>query len=314
MPEFAEAAAEFILPLYMNGLSGRMLRAPSTTDRQREILLIYGHHAMLERWWSLVENLRQYGPVTMPDLPGFGGMESFYKIGIKPDIDAYADYLAAFVKLRYKRKRVTVFAISYGFVVVTRMLQRYPELAQKVDLLVGVVGFMHKTDFHWPARTRFTYRLGTRLFATRPLAFLIRHVFLTRFVIKGLTRLIPHSKHRFIEVTPEEFESNMDFEVKLWHANDVRTHWLTTSQFFSLDNTAKPVPLPVVHVVSKNDHYFNNLVVEQHMRLVFTGYKRFTAKTKAHTPHITADKKTTAVLLPTGLKRLLAQKPGAKLL
>jgi pimeloyl-ACP methyl ester carboxylesterase len=123
-----------------------MLSAPSTARKKREILVVYGHHASLERWWSLVENLTPFGNVTMPDMPGFGGMESFYKIKTKPTLDAYADYLAAFIKLRYKNKRLTIFAISYGFLVVTRMLQCYPELAKKIDLLISVVGFMHKDD------------------------------------------------------------------------------------------------------------------------------------------------------------------------
>jgi len=299
--------ADYILPLNINGLQGRMLRAPSTTKKQREILLIYGHHALLERWWSLVENLREYGPVTMPDLPGFGGMESFQKIGIKPDVDAYADYLAAFVKMRYKRKRVTILGISFGFVVVTRMLQRYPELAKKVDILISVVGFMHNEEFLWSGRTRFFFRYGTRLFGTRPIAAIIRYAFLNKLVIKTLTSTLPHSKHRFIETTPEEFQETMDFEVVLWQANDVRTHWLTTAQFFTLDNTKVQVALPVVHVVSKGDHYFNNLSVEQNMRRVFKDYQSFTAKTKAHTPHITADKKTAGILLPPGLRRMLSK-------
>lgn len=310
MPESAQGAADYILPLYMNGLTGRMLKAPSTTKKQREILLIYGHHAMLERWWSLVENLRPYGNVTMPDLPGFGGMESFYKIGIKPDIDAYADYLAAFIKLRYKRKRVSIYAISFGFVVVTRMLQLYPELAKKVDLLVSAVGFMKNDDFHWSSRRRFGYRMFTRLLATAPLSLAIRYFFLNKAVIRYLTQHLSHSKHRFIEVTPAEFEQNLNFEVRLWRANDVRTHWLTTGQFFSLDNTKVHVALPVVHIVSRGDHYFNNTTVEQHMRQVFMNYQKFTSTSKAHTPHITADKRAAAVMVPPGLRKLLAKKPN----
>ncbi|HEU4609283.1 MAG TPA: hypothetical protein VFS31_14300, partial [Chitinophagaceae bacterium] len=93
--------AEHILPLNINGLQGRMLRMPAKKRTNKEILLIYGHHATLERWYGLVENLSEYGNVTMPDLPGFGGMQSFKKAGRKPDIDAFADYLAAFIKLRY---------------------------------------------------------------------------------------------------------------------------------------------------------------------------------------------------------------------
>lgn len=309
MPKNTKSPADYILSLDMNGLSGRMLRAPSTTKCQREILLIYGHHAMLERWWNLVENLREYGPVTMPDMPGFGGMQSFYKIGIKPNIDAYADYLASFIKLRYKQKRVTILAISYGFVVVTRMLQRYPELAKKVDVLVSLSGFMHKNDFLWSKNTCTICRFSARFFATRPVALLIRYGFLNKFVIKSLTQILPNSKHRFIEITPGAFDSTMDFEVEIWHANDVRTHWLTTGQFFTLDNTKKHIDLPIIHVVSRGEHYFNNIKVEQHMRMVFRDYQKFTSKSKAHVPHTTAGKKATGVMVPAELRRILSRKP-----
>ena len=72
-------AADYIQPLNMNGLTGRMLRAPATRkNAKREMLLLYGHHALLERWWGLVENLQEFGAVTMPDLPGFGGMDICY--------------------------------------------------------------------------------------------------------------------------------------------------------------------------------------------------------------------------------------------
>jgi pimeloyl-ACP methyl ester carboxylesterase len=304
----ANEAADFTLPLYMNGLQGRMLRAPSTNRKRREILLIYGHHALLERWWSLVQNLTPYATVTMPDLPGFGGMESFKKIGVTPDIDAFADYLAAFVKLRYKNKRITIFGISYGFVIVTRMLQRYPEIAKKVDLLVSVVGFMHKDDLVFKPPARKLYRFVARLLATRPVAFIIRYGFLNKFVLKKLYARLPNSKRRMLEVTPEEFNKSMNFEVKLWQANDVRTHWLTTSELLNLDNCRWHIKLPVVHIVSKSDFYINNIATEQHMRQVFSDYNQFVAKSKAHVPSVIADKKAMSVLVPTGLRRMLRKK------
>jgi pimeloyl-ACP methyl ester carboxylesterase len=292
----------------MNHLEGRMLHVPAQKKGQREILLIYGHHAMLERWWGLVENLNLYGSVTMPDLPGFGGMDSFNKIGIYPDIDAYADYLAAFIKLRYKKRKFTIVAVSFGFVVVTRMLQKYPQLSKRVDMLVSVVGFVHKDDFVYSRRQRRMYRRASRLFATRPVAFMIRYAALNKLVLKTLYAKLPNSKRRMIEVTPEEFEQTMKFEVQLWQANDVRTHWLTTSQFFTLDNCQQKIDLPVMHVVSEEDHYFNNKIVEQHMKVTFRGYHKYVAKSKAHTPSILADKKAMAILLPPGLRRRLAKK------
>jgi pimeloyl-ACP methyl ester carboxylesterase len=301
----SENPADYIVPLNMNNLEGRMMRVPSANDKKREILLIYGHHAMLERWWGLVQNLNEFGAVTMPDLPGFGGMTSFSAIGRKPTIDAYADYLAAFIKLRYKRTRVTVVGISFGFVVVTRMLQRYPELVKKVDALVSIVGFMHRDDFLFSRRQRSVLRRASRVLATRPVAGIIRYGALNRPVIHFFTKRLPNSKKRFIEVSPEEFNNTVDFDVKIWQANDVRTHWLTTSEFLDVDNCTGRIDLPVYHVVSTSEHYFDNEIVKQHMLVVFSSYHRYTARSKAHTPNILADKKTMKVLIPPNLRRIL---------
>lgn len=307
MARISRNSADFIVPLNMNGLDGRMLCAPASTKKKqhKEILLIYGHHAMLERWWSLVQNLQAYGNVTMPDLPGFGGMDSFEKINKRPCIDNYADYLAAFVKLKYRRKKVSIVAISYGFVVVTRMLQKYPELTKKVTLLTSIVGFMHRDDFVYSKMQMRVFPRATRFFAAKPVAFFIRYCLLNRRVLKKMYTTLPNSKRRMIEVSPEEFEATMDFEVKMWQANDVRTHWLTTSEFLKLDNCQKPIPLPVMHVASEEDHYFNNEIVKQHMLVVFQEYYSYTARSKAHTPSVLADKKTAGVLLPPGLRRQL---------
>ncbi len=302
------SAADYIQPLYINGMNGRMLHVPAPRNKHREILLVYGHHALLERWWGLVENLREFGAVTMPDLPGFGGMDSFFKIGQKPTIDNYADYLAAFVKMRYKRKRVTIVGISFGFVVATRMLQRYPELVGKVDLVVSVVGFMHRDDFLFTPKRRADIHIWARVFSTWPVSFFIRYCCLNKFVIKYIYVRTKAGKRRFDAMEAGDFSTLMDFEVKLWQANDVRTHWRTTSEFITVDNCQVSIPLPVWHVVSKGDHYFNNEVVEQHMRVVFSGYTQGMMDSKAHTPSVLGDKKELSVMVPPGLRRVLRKK------
>ncbi|HSW79273.1 MAG TPA: alpha/beta hydrolase [Candidatus Saccharimonadales bacterium] len=305
----SQSPSDYIIPLNMNGLQGRMLRMPAPTKRNREILLVYGHHAVLERWWGLVQNINEYGAVTMPDLPGFGGMDSFLKIGKKPTLDNYADYLASFIKLRYKNRHVTIIGISFGFVVVTRMLQRYPELSKKVDFVVSIVGFIHKDDFIFKQSARRFYVFLARLFATRPISYLIRHVFLNAFVIKNLYRRLSRGKKRFAEADVAEFENFIDFDVYLWQTNDVRTHWLTTYQFLLLDNCKVHVDVPVWHVYAPNDYYFNNSVVEQHMRITFSEYHPVEAKEIVnHTPSILANKKEMSVLVPPGLRRVLSRK------
>lgn len=302
--------AEYIQALNMNGLRGRMLHAPaSKKTAKREMLLLYGHHALLERWWGLVENLQEFGPVTMPDLPGFGGMDSFDKIRQKPTIDAYADYLAAFIKLKYRRKRLTIVGISFGFLVATRMLQKYPEVASKVDLVVSMVGFMHRDDFVFPPFKRSLMRRASRIIAVKPIAWAVRYGALNKFVIRNIYIRLSGGKRRFLEVDPIVFDATMNFEVQLWQKNDVRTHWLTTSEFLNIDNCTSRIDLPVWHVAASHDQYFNNEYVAQHMQVVFNDYTKVIMKSHAHTPSILGDKKEMAVMVPPALKKVLRKKP-----
>lgn len=299
---------KFIVPLYMNGMQGRMLHVPAPADKRREILFVYGHHSTLERWWGIVDDLNQYGAVTMPDLPGFGGMDSFYKINERPTIDNYADYLAAFIKLRYARKRVTIIAMSFGFVVVTRMLQRYPDLTRKVDLLVSAAGFSHKYDFKFSRRRAFVYRCVARLLSNRFVAVFFRNICLHPVIIRLLYAKTPNAKHKFADLSPEEHRKMIAFEIRLWHDNDVRTHWSTTLDMLTLDNCRKPVALPVWHINVRADQYFDAHAVEQHMRVIYTDFSQATSKLKAHAPSVIADASTAAPLFPGKIRRLLARK------
>lgn len=305
MAKTAKQPGDYIAPLYMNGLQGRMLHMPAPKGKSREMLFVYGHHSSLERWWGVVQDLNQYGAVTMPDLPGFGGMESFYKIGEKPTIDNLADYLAAFVKMRYKRKKVTIAGLSFGFVVVTRMLQRYPDLAKKVDLLVSVVGFAHKDDFTFSKTRRGLYLAGSRLFASWPASIFFRNVFLHPLVLRAAYARTHNAKQKFTNKEPDNRREIMNFEIHLWHCNDLRTAMYTYIEFLQLNNCHKRVELPVWHVSVKADHYFDNHMVEQHMNVIFTDFHHAPSRMKTHAPSIIADPKTSAAMMPAKIRRLL---------
>jgi pimeloyl-ACP methyl ester carboxylesterase len=299
----------------MNGLMGRMLHLPATASKNgkkpnREILVLYGHHALLERWWGLIQNFNAYGSVTMPDLPGFGGMDSFDKIGKKPTIDNFADYLASFIKLRYKRRRISIVGISFGFVVATRMLQRYPDLAKKVDIVVSAAGFAHHDDFRFTRQRMLFYRAATKVFSWRFPAWVWRHTALSPWVLHKAYAHTHNAKHKFAEVAalPEKFEAMMEVEIDLWHMNDVRTHFATTHEFLRLDNCkGRHIPLPVWHVYTVNDQYFDVDVVEQHLNVIFDHYEGAPAKMKNHVVSVIADKKETAPFIPQKLRRYLSQ-------
>lgn len=300
--------ADFITPLYMNGLQGRMLRMPGTKTRKREILFIYGHHSSLERQFGLIEILSKYGTVTVPDLPGFGGMQSFYRIGEKPTLDNLADYLAAFVKLKYNRKRITIIGTSFGFTVVTRMLQRFPELAKKVDILISLVGFVHHEDFHIKRRNfiflRYLSVLGSRRFP----AWFIRHIILRPTMIRLTYRLMADRHAKMKDADAAERDLRINFEIGLWHNNDFRTYADTAITMFTMDLCGQQVDIPVHHVAVAHDRYFNNHIVEQHMNVIYNKVDIIESKMPNHGPTVVATAKEAAPFIPAKMRRLLAQK------
>lgn len=303
----SKSSADYIQPLNINGLEGRMLRLPAQKKApNHEILFVYGLHSSLERWWGLTQALSRYGNVTAPDLPGFGGMDSFYKIGKKPTLDNLADYLAAFVKLRYKRKKIIIVGLSFGFIVATRMLQRYPELSKKVTLMVSIVGFAHKDDFTFSKPRHTFYLTGTRFISTRLGSAMFHHIALQPWLLRNFYGRTHNAKHKFaLAESAEEVEQIKDMEVHLWRDNDARTWAYTTNEFLRLDNCKVRIKVPVWHVGAKEDNYFDHHLVEQHLRIIFKDYNSVEFDLKAHAPSVIATEKEAAALIPAKLRRYL---------
>ncbi|MDL2342155.1 MAG: alpha/beta hydrolase [Patescibacteria group bacterium] len=298
--------ANYIQPLNINRLEGRVLRMPApNTRRQREILLLYGSHSSLERMFTLATELNRYGPVTMPDWPGFGGMDSLFKIGKKPDVDTMADYLAAFVKLRYRRSRFTIVGMSYGFVVATRMVQRYPELAAKVDFVVSIVGFARHDDFIIKRRNFIFMRQATRVLKHRAPA-MIASSFNKGPTVGAIYMLMAKRHVKMKDADAQELKRRIDFEKILWRINDLRTYFYTGDSMLRLDLCDKQTPLSVYHVAVQNDQYFDNKLVEQHLAVIYARVTVIDIKLGAHMPTIVATAKEVAPFIPNKLRRLLA--------
>lgn len=297
----------YIEPLDMNGLKGRMLNMPAPAGKKRQILLLYGHHASLERMFGFAEVLNRYGAVTMPDLPGFGGMESFYKINQEANLDAYADYLAAYMKLMYKRKRVTVVGMSFSVPIIIRTLQRYPELTRKVDFVVSTVGFVHKEDFVFKKSSL----LGLKTlawFGSKRLPALFLQTFVLRSpVIKLAYRSVIDRHSKLKDADRAEQERRINFEVGLWKNNDVRTRMRTIQTMFYLDLCDVQVKVPMYHVAPKQDRYFDNEVVSQHMQIIFSDFHSIETSLPAHAPTVVASAKDAAPYVPQKLRRILAR-------
>lgn len=290
----------------MNGLRGRMMRLPAQKNARREILLVYGHHSSLERMLGFAEVLSRYGAVTMPDLPGFGGMDSFYKIKEKPTIDNYADYLASLIQLRYKRRRVVIVAMSFSVPLVVRMLQRYPDLAKKVDFMVSTVGFVHKDDFKFSKLNYLGLRALAKVGSYRIPAAFISTIMLNPLTIRLAYTLVSDRHSKMKDANIRERQKRIDFETKLWRINDVRTRMSTIALMLTVDVCDQKVPIPMYHVAPKHDRYFDNAIVEQHMRIIFDQFEAIESKMPAHAPTVIATAKEASPYVPRRIRKLLS--------
>lgn len=303
-----EEQAAHLHPLTMNGLHGRMLVVPSRKPHlQREILFIYGVHATLERVYGIVATLSAYGTVVAPDMPGMGGMESFYKIGEKASLDTYADYMAAFVKMRYKRKKVTIVGFSYGFLVATRMLQRYPELTKNVDVLISAAGFTHYEDLSMRPVYKFLLMALCRIGSYKWPSRFIRTIGFNRFVIRAVYWFFRKKNQKLVGSSKARLKELINYEIKLWHDNDLRTWFVQLRTIFTCNNCLSTVDLPVEHVYTDGEQWLDNYKVEQHMLIVFNKFRAHKANIAVHAPVTIANEDEAAVFIPESIRRILAK-------
>jgi len=219
------------------------------------------------------------------------------------DTQGEADLLGSTVRLGLTGSRGLAVTILWRAAIEKQKKHEWNE----VDLLVSLVGFMHKDDFQFKPFTRKAFSAVTRLFGTAPAAWLIRYVGLNGPVIRTIYTRLPAGSRRLSAMDPVEAKLMLEFDVHLWQINDVKTHWRTTSEFLQIDNCKKRIALPVWHVASKKDHYFNNHIIEQHMLVVFESCRLVQFDARGHTPDVLSDKKGLGVMLPPALRKVLAK-------
>jgi hypothetical protein len=57
----------------------------------------------------------------------------------------------------------------------------------------------------------------------------------------------------------------------------------------------------------KADHYFDQRMVEQHFKVIFSDFHGLKSNINTHAPSVIADAKTAAPLVPPALRRLLSK-------
>jgi len=298
---------EYLSDININGMSGRVLSVPATSNKKSKILFIYGHHSSLERWWGLMQALSHYGEVVMPDLPGFGGMDSFYKIHKKPEIDNFAEYLKAYIKKHFGNDEIVIAGMSFGFVVATRMLQKYPEMKNQIKLVISIVGFSDASDFTLKPIRKFVYINASRILELKPVSLFFRYVALHPFFLNTFYGRTHNAKHKYKEAkSREEIDAIKAMEVRLWHDNDPRTWSYTTVAILTLKQNQTQIDLPVWHVGVSDDHFFDHQIVERNLAKIYRNVVHIKIDAKMHAPSVIADEKAADNMLPNELKKRLA--------
>jgi hypothetical protein len=100
-------------------------------------------------------------------------------------------------------------------------------------------------------------------------------------------------------------DKRINSEVVLWQINDVRTRMKTMNDCFSTNLLDRQVNLPVHHVYVEDDRFFNNRIIEQHMRIIYKDFIGIETDIIGHMPSIVATKEDADVFIPKELKKLL---------
>jgi pimeloyl-ACP methyl ester carboxylesterase len=308
MPKIPIIPPEYVQPLQVKNLQGRVVEVPSKHSGT-PILFIYGHHASLERIYSTTQALAEIAPVTAPDMPGFGGMMSLGSVGLPPTLDNLADYMAAFIHQRYPDgQKFSIIGMSLGFVVAVRMLQRHPEITPQVAHIISMAGFVHREDFSVSPRRRQLFARVAKLMARKPTSYFFSHFILQRPLIAGTYQLRARSHPKMKGYTYEQRKDLIDFEIVLWKTNEVRTYFALLAEMLKLDLTDKKIALPVEHIAVAGDQYFNNAKVVEHMKKIFTAVRQHDAHLPTHVPTVIEEIDDARKLIPRSLAEVLAER------
>lgn len=285
-----------------------------TAGAKRTFVLVYGQHATIERLMPIIDSLRVFGDVYLPDNPGFGGMEPAYKIKRYPDLPFYAEHLNHFIDNYVAPDRqLTLFGISYGFQMLTQLLHDYPDLSTRVENLISFVGFASHHDFHMAKRISIPlmYML-TNSGRTRLGAAMYDRILNERLIVAvySLTKPI---QAKFKTLPKDEARRYAKEQAWLWLVNDNRTHGVTAWDFFKRnDLTGYRLDVDTLHVGVPNDHLINNKRIVHELADMFTRFTAYELNLDNHAPLDVDTPEKVMELMPTKLQTTLSQSANKK--
>lgn len=279
MPSPKYNPSDYITPININHLEGRVMFIPAVKKNSKnEILFVYDLNSNLEKYWGLAFELRKYGNVTVVDLPGFGGMDAFSKIGMRPSLNNYADYLASYIKLKYRRKKLQIFAVGIGSVISIRMLQRNIALRDIVKSVIFIDGYAHRDDFKEEFRKN-SY-LADKIKAYKFISLVNDKVYKNKYYL---------NKQR-IKIDTADIETLFKLDLM----KEMDTHSVNNLKLirYSLDNCKEKLNIKLLNVHLPDGHgQYEPKIVNEHFKIITKNYSSHTLSPKTKIPEIFKDNK-----------------------
>lgn len=296
-------------PLAINGMQGRLLKLPARNGNSKQILLIYGIHSSHERMYAMAQFLSNYGTVTQPDLPGIGGMDSFYSCNQTVTLDSYADYLYTFLKIRGLNHKVVVVAMSFGFLVVTRMLQRHKDSRDWLEHVISFVGFGRSADFkNLASRRRYSVPIS-RVLSSRLGSWLTSTLVFNPLSLRLMFALFRLFNPKYQLPSRAARRESQQMELDLWQRNDARTRFAIYDLFFNFDLTKhkEKLGLDLHDMSTPHDQYFDAKRVNQSLELLYERVTVSSARIQLHAPSIIGTEQDVSAVFTDEAKAILAR-------
>jgi|AntRauTorcE11897_2_1112592.scaffolds.fasta_scaffold26105_2 hypothetical protein len=299
--------SEFINAITIDGINGRYAQIPAKSAKNTaQILLLYGHHSSLERMYSTGQYLSRFGTVTILDMPGFGGMDSFYKVGQKPNLDNYANYLTkAIPQIFGSKTQFSTVCMSLSFMMFTRALQLDPQLAKQTKKFIGFVGFLGKSGFRYKPFKHSLFSSLTWLISLPVVTALAKLLLFNKYLLPIWLKLFYLLNPNYKAASKFKQENVQAMEKDLWLKNDLRTHFSTVYMMLNARLPVTPVNQSVINIMVEHDQYFDHQKVAKSMEDIFTSYKPLKANIDAHAPSVVSLEEEVANLMPKSLKKEL---------
>ena len=189
--------------------------------------------------------------------------------------------------------------------VITRLLQRHSDLHHRVGAVVSLAGFASGRGLRFKPWPRRLYTGLAKTVACQPGAWLWRLGCLNTVALRLFYNYSHFGRQRL--GTGQRRQKRLEFEIGLWHLNDVRTWGFTVGEMLRLKSLGPSLNLPLWHVFSPRDQL---LKADSNHTELATLYGRLTClptRTASHVPTKITSAKTAKTYLPPELRQAFSQ-------